>query len=96
MVIKQAAFVFGLLSNKLAKSNTIKTIKGSWWTNSNRKAGFDPVLDRYKPKTIQIVIIWVFIKKKFYLFYVNQRTKQLKSKLTVDRSNLLSFLVALN
>ena len=45
MILKIAAFIFNLLTNKLSKSKAFETIECSIWTNSNSGAGFGPILD---------------------------------------------------
>ena len=59
-------------------------------------AGFGPILDCNNPKKIRIVMSRSFLKKNF--FFVIERTEQLKSKITVDRSNWLPkpFLITLS
>ena len=63
MIIKNASFIFDLLTNKLSRYKAVETIERSKWTNSNNMAGFGPILDCYSRKTIRIVISWCFLKQ---------------------------------
>ena len=51
MIIKNAAFIFNLSTNKLYRSKAFETIECSKWTNNNSGAGFGPILDSYVRKS---------------------------------------------
>ena len=50
MIVKNAAFIFNLSTNKLYRSKAFETIECSKWTNNNSGAGFGPILDSYDRK----------------------------------------------
>ena len=89
MIIKNAAFIFNLLTNKLYSSKAFETIECSKWTNRDSGAGFGPILDYYDRKNDSDCNQSVFFKKQNQVFYDNLRTEQFTSQLTVDRSKWL-------
>ena len=50
MIIKNAAFIFDLLTNKLSRHKAVESTECSKWTISNSGAGFGPILDCYSRK----------------------------------------------
>ena len=62
MIIKNAAFTFDILTDKLSRSKAFETMECSKRTNSNRGAGFGPILDCYDKKN-RIVISRSGLKK---------------------------------
>ena len=50
MIIKNAAFIFDLSTNKLSRSEAFETIECSKRTNRNSGGGFGPISDSYNRK----------------------------------------------
>ena len=71
MIIKNAAFIFNLLTNKIYRSKAFETIEFSKWTNSNSGAGFGPILDCYDRKSNSDCNQSLFFLKKIEFFYDN-------------------------
>ena len=63
MIIKNAAFTFHLLTNKLSRSKAFEPIECSKWANSNGGPGFARILKDYNRKIIRIGISRSFLKK---------------------------------
>ena len=70
---------------------TFETIACFERTKINRRAGFGPIKFYYKPRTIRLKSVGILIFKKdlFCSVLFFDRTEQIKSKLTVDRSKWL-------
>ena len=68
MIIKNAAFIFDLLTNKLTRSKTLEAIEFSKWTTSNSGAGFGSISDCYDRKNISDCNQSVF----FYFISIKQ------------------------
>ena len=52
MIVRNAAFVFDLLTNKLSKSKALGKIESSKWTNNNSGTGFGAIMDCYNGKKL--------------------------------------------
>ena len=83
MIIKNAVFIFDLLTNKLSRSKAFETTECSKRMNSNSWVGFGPILDCYNRKNNSDCNQSDLKKNLSFIMLIKEQ--QFTSKLTVDR-----------